>query len=576
MGGPFITGLTHFAAQGPAKTLLNSLLEKNFGSGPLGSSDLEELGFLVGSECGLPARDGTSRAWSLAGESLTILMFGSAFLALLAALCLWLFARREPKSDDASDGLRTPLLQSEEESDGKLSDGGPALLRHPRVSRLGAIVFFFVLMGNVAMFVWSNAGAGAAVYAFITDTEGVQHKLALIKTFTLFGTVTEMWAAHVYALSVLIAVLSGIWPYVKLFGVALASCLSSKWVSVERRGFILSITDALGKWSLLDAYVLMMMTVAFRLTWSTPSRYAKDPDTHPAIFDVLVQPELGCYVFLTATNLSLVVCHVASAFHRQATEPRRDSRAPKMSVSEQLQRSRGRTLLTTAAIACGIGGVILASVLPSFSFTFGGLTGKMFESETGSATRNFSLLSLALEFPSDSKNLFPGSLEILQVCLIIFSVAMPVLHLLTALVLWCVRTSPSGKGRLLMAAEITYAWSAIDVFVFTLAVSLYQIERFSLFVIGHKCDAINPALEQFSDFVEGNPRCFDVTTALLAPGTVALAIISVYYTFLGRYVMRITREALDGRDEGLTGELMPSSPRPFRTASEDMSLIAGP
>ena len=141
---------------------------------------------------------------------------------------------------------------------------------------------------------------------------------------------------------------------------------------------------------------------------------------------------------------------------------------------------------------------------------------------------------------------------------------------------WCVRTSPNGKGRLLMAAEITYAWSAIDVFIFTLAVSLYQIERFSLFVIGHKCDAINPALEKFSDFVEGNPRCFDVTTALLAPGTVALAIMSVYYTFLGRYVMRITREALDGRDEGLAGELMPSSPRPFRTASEDMSLIAGP
>ena len=574
--GPFITGLTHFSAQGPVKTLLNSVLERKLGSGSLGSSDLEELGFLVGSECGLPAWDGTSRAWSLVGESLTILMFGSAFLALLAALCLWLFARREPKSDDASDGLRTPLLESEEESDDKFSDGGPALLRHPRVSRLGAIVFFFVLMGNFTMFVWSNAGAGASVYAFLTDTEGVQHKLALIKTFTLFGTVTDMWAAHVYALSVLIAVLSGIWPYVKLFGVALSSCLSSKWMSVERRGFILSVADALGKWSLLDAYVLMMMTVAFRLTWSTPSRYAKDPDTHPTTFDVLVQPELGCYVFLAATNLSLIVCHVASAFHRQATEPRRNLRAPKITLSEQLQYSFRQSLLITCAIVCGIGGVILASVLPSFSFTFRGLTGKLFESERGSATRNFSLLSLALEFPSDSKNLFPGSLEVLQVCLIIFSVAMPVLHLLTALLLWCVRTNPSWKGRLLMVAEITYAWSAIDVFIFTLIVSLYQIERFSLFVIGHKCDALNPALEQFSDYFEGDPRCFDVTTALLAPGTVALVIISVYYTLLGRYVMRRTREALDDRDGGLEGELMPSSPRPFRTASEDISLIAGP
>merc|ERR1711959_746341 len=305
------------------------------------------------------------------------------------------------------------------------------------------------------------------------------------------------------------------------------------------------------------------------------SRYAKDPDTHPAIFDVLVQPELGCYVFLTATNLSLVVCHVASAFHRQATEPRRDSRAPKMSVSEQLQHSRGRTLLTTAAIACGIGGVILASVLPSFSFTFGGLTGKMFESQTGTATREFSLLSLALEIPSDSKDLFPGSLDILQVSLIIFSVAMPFLHLVTALVMWCVRTSPSAKGWLLMAAEVSYSWSAIDVFIFTLLVSLSQIERFSLFVIGHKCDALNPAMEKFSDYFHGNPRCFDVTTALLAPGTLALGIISIYYTVLGQYVMRRTREALGGEEGSSDGELMSTSPRPFRTASEDLSRVAG-
>merc|ERR1711959_682117 len=344
---------------------------------------------------------------------------------------------------------------------------------------------------------------------------------------------------------------------------------------MKSRAFILAATDALGKWSLLDAYVLMMMTVAFRLKWSTPTSYARDPNSLPGIFDVLVQPKLGCYTFLTATNLSLVVCHIASAFNRKATDPVREAGAPVNSVAGQLGYSRRKCLLVASAIVCGLGGIIVASILPSFSFTFGGLTGKMFESQMGTATREFSLLSLALEFPSDSKDLFPGSLDILQVSLIIFSVAMPFLHLVTALVMWCVRTSPSAKGWLLMAAEVSYSWSAIDVFIFTLLVSLSQIERFSLFVIGHKCDALNPAMEKFSDYFHGNPRCFDVTTALLAPGTLALGIISIYYTVLGQYVMRRTREALGGEEGSSDGELMSTSPRPFRTASEDLSRVAG-
>jgi len=574
--GPFISGLTRFAAQGPVKAAINTMLEERLSGGSLAPSDLEETGFLVGSECGLPAWDGTSRVWTLAGMTLTILMFGFAVLSLFAALCLWLFARREPKPEGAAEGLDTPLLESEEEAGEKIDGGGRALLLHPRISRLAAGVFSLILSGNVAMFIWSNAAAGASVFAFLTDTQGFQHKLAEIKTFTLFGTVTDMWAAQVYALSILIAVLSGIWPYVKLFSVALACCLPEKRLGVELRTYILTMTDALGKWSLLDAYVLMMMTVAFRLTWSTPERYAMNPGSLPGIFDVLVQPQLGCYTFLTATNLSLVVCHVASAFNRLVTEPARDARAPMVSVAGQLGYSLKKRLLVACAIAAGLGGIILASVLPSFSFTFGGLTGKMFESQTGSATRDFSLLSLALEFPSDSKDLFPGSLDILQVCLIIFSVAMPFLHLLTALALWCVRTSPSGKAWLLMASEITYAWSAIDVFIFTLLVSLSQIERFSLFVIGHKCDALTPVMEHFSDWLEGNPRCFDVTTALLAPGTAALVTVSAYYTVLGRYVMRCTRQAVDCEEGGLGDELTPSSPRPFRTASEDLSRVASP
>ena len=52
--------------------------------------------------------------------------------------------------------------------------------------------------------------------------------------------------------------------------------------------------------------------------------------------------------------------------------------------------------------------------------------------------------------------------------------------------------------------------------------------------------------------------------------------VSVYYTVLGRYVMRCTREAMDCEEGGPGDEFVPSSPRPFRTASEDLSRVAGP
>ena len=69
-----------------------------------------------------------------------------------------------------------------------------------------------------------------------------------------------MWDAGVYPLSVLIALLSGGWPYLKLLLIGVC------WVCplrVRRRETILQWLDALGKWSLLDSYVMVAMMVAF-------------------------------------------------------------------------------------------------------------------------------------------------------------------------------------------------------------------------------------------------------------------------------------------------------------------------
>jgi hypothetical protein len=61
------------------------------------------------------------------------------------------------------------------------------------------------------LFLAANLSGGATVQGSYS-LFGFSSPRANIKTFTLFNTVKDMWTAGVYPLSILIAVLSGIWP----------------------------------------------------------------------------------------------------------------------------------------------------------------------------------------------------------------------------------------------------------------------------------------------------------------------------------------------------------------------------
>ena len=169
-----------------------------------------------------------------------------------------------------------------------------------------------VIFGNVALFLSSNTAVGAEVLlsASAADQTGVVSATAPpIFEFTLANSVTDMWRAGVYPLSVLIAVLSGGWPYLKLFAIAIAWCTPEKfWVRLQiARATTLRVVDALGKWSLIDAFVMVLFRVAFRLQLRM---HARDSNAW-ASFDVRVEPKWGFHAFVLATIVSLAVGHVA-------------------------------------------------------------------------------------------------------------------------------------------------------------------------------------------------------------------------------------------------------------------------
>ena len=134
-----------------------------------------------------------------------------------------------------------------------------------------------------------------------------------------------MWTAKVYPLALLIAVFSGAWPYIKIMMIFVSWVVPPKYLSVKRRGGLLQILDTFGKWSLIDAYVLVMMMVAFHLHIATPAHMDMLPDDFLNV-QVQVNPHWGFYGFLLAAVWALAVNHAAIAYHRDAVSVEHDDK----------------------------------------------------------------------------------------------------------------------------------------------------------------------------------------------------------------------------------------------------------
>ena len=96
-------------------------------------------------------------------------------------------------------------------------------------------------------------------------------------------------------------------------------------------------------------------------------------------------------------------------------------------------------------------------------------------------------------------------------------------------------------------AEILNAWSCLDVFVLSIIAAILQISQFTEFIVGDKCDAINPIVEKyFSDILGGHNTCFEVK-AYLESGCWMLFAATIIFYVVTYAVLKICRNALDER-----------------------------
>eukprot|EP00656_Telonema_subtile_P002700 TRINITY_DN1122_c0_g1_i1.p1 TRINITY_DN1122_c0_g1~~TRINITY_DN1122_c0_g1_i1.p1 ORF type:complete len:2329 (-),score=412.59 TRINITY_DN1122_c0_g1_i1:67-7053(-) len=442
---------------------------------------------------------------------------------------------------------------------------GSLLFEDGHIALWVRILIPLIVLLNCVLFLSSNLGLGAAVKIKLEYSDVVVFSADTFD-FSLGNSVRDMWTAKVYALSLLIAVCSGAWPYSKLLLVLVCWCLPPAALPLKHRGKLLEALDALGKWSLVDSFVLVMMMVAFRFHIGIPPVSMDGVLGLPGnliALDVIVQAGWGFYGFLLATISSLIVSHVCIAFHRAAVygtpgeieeQAKKDGTEEKLKLKEALMNHtfkvpRGYTWTVCGRIVVGFTIVftfvliLVGSVIDVYSFEFEGATSFL-------PLRSFSLYSTATAI---SKTDDGFGIRAIQVTFILFGMIIPLIHMVSLLFLWIVPLSLRRQHYLFVITEVLNAWSALEVFVVSIICALLELPTFAQFILGDKCNIPNDIISTMDHFQpnpinigHGEDKCFDVK-ATLEDGCWVLFAAMLIAVLIIQLITRSCAQAMDER-----------------------------
>ena len=432
---------------------------------------------------------------------------------------------------------------------GRTDPNGASLFLNPNISIFWRIFIPLAILINITMFISSNSGLGASVYVILYFQKRIE--IPSLFDFGLINSVTDMWKAKVYPLSILIAFFSGIWPYLKLIMMLISFITPSSLINKNKRSTILMILDATGKWSILDSYVMILMLVAFQFHVVFPKSELVPENS---VVDVYVDAAYGFVTLLMGTCLSLALSHIITHLHRGLDEHPDENKGEKAESFKSLisfveiKNPKINILyfkiFITSILFITLGCVIVGVSLLSFSFKFLGLAGYGLELLDIKTKRKYSVLDLGKQMPEASEKPNSFTIRFTQIIYFLTILIFPICHLLTVIILWLVPLSRKIQKFIYTICEILNAWSCIDVFVISIIAAIVEISQFTAFIVGDKCDFINPFLEKFFDeTLNSHNTCFEVE-AYLQSGCWILFAAAIMYFIGSMVVMKVCRNAL--------------------------------
>eukprot|EP00040_Diaphanoeca_grandis_P020654 m.109848 g.109848 ORF g.109848 m.109848 type:complete len:1167 (-) comp27992_c0_seq1:208-3708(-) len=410
----------------------------------------------------------------------------------------------------------------------KKANTSPSLLHNPNISWMERNLVFAGILVCIPTFICANLLDGSDVFLTL-QVDNTTVITPSVFSFSLGNTVTDMWKAHVYPLSLLIAIFSGFWPYTKVLLMAISWCTPPRWLSVGRRESLMMFLDALGKWSLMDSFLMTMFTVAFRFNIGTQIEGHAPGSQVPAVLGVEVAPQTGFFLFLFSTCFSLIMNHIILAYHRKAesaTDAKKIGRrvstisTSKESISSHAYKrgslvhtfNGGGRIIVALLLSCTLLLIAAGVYVDSFSFKFGGLAGYALGDKS---VRGESVISIATSLIDSSPATSVYLLWILSITFLGFVLVFPIAQIVMLLVLWLIPLNIGTQKQIFHAAEVFNAWASLDVFVLVLFAAILEISSIAEFMVGPYCNSINPILKKhFDKQLHGDDICFGVTTTL--------------------------------------------------------------
>ena len=435
---------------------------------------------------------------------------------------------------------------------GRIDPEGASLFLDPRIPLFFRIFLPLAILLTIALFVSSNSGTGASV--FVVFHVGRRIQVPSLFDFGLINSVHDMWVAGSWVLSLLVAVFSGFWPYMKLVLMLISFCLPASILSHKSREKILIILDATGKFSILDTYVMIMMLVAFHFHVQIPvviQSLAKDG----AIVDVFVYAAYGFITLITGTLISLLLSHIITHLHRSLDSHPDENKGEKAESHRSIMsfakvKCMGETpfrIIISFILFLTLGLVIAGSLTQCFSFYFHGLAGYGLDLLKIPPHREFSILDLGLSVPAAYENPTDSAIIFTQIVYFLTVLVLPLAFLLFVGILWFVPMTRKAQTIIYAIAEILNAWSCIDVFVIAIVASLTEIEQFTKFIVGDKCNSIDPIIKKyFSKILDGHDTCFQVKT-YLQEGCWLFFAAAVSFFITSFVILKVCRNALSER-----------------------------
>ena len=170
-----------------------------------------------------------------------------------------------------------------------------------------------IILITVGLFVSGHLSIGAAV-AMKVQLAGDNIEVDNFFEFSMAKSTYDTWVAGAKELAILIILFSGLWPYTKQFTVLYLWMTPPSCVTMETRGSVFQWLDTLGKWSMIDIFVLVMSLVAFQIDVSSPI-YDFLPDDFYGL-KLQVVPLWGLYSNLLAQIVSQISSHFIIKYHR--------------------------------------------------------------------------------------------------------------------------------------------------------------------------------------------------------------------------------------------------------------------